>query len=88
MKNPPAMQWTQEMRVRNSNPLQYSCLGNPMDREAQRATVHELDARHTHTHTHTHTWRLGREVVHTCTHTHTLGGWAGRWHEPGWRVHF
>ena len=25
---------------RNSNPLQYSCLGNPMDREAWLATVH------------------------------------------------
>ena len=24
----------------NSNLLQYSCLGNPMDRGAQRATVH------------------------------------------------
>ena len=24
----------------NGNPLQYSCLGNPMDREAWRATVH------------------------------------------------
>ena len=24
----------------NSNPLQYSCLGNPMDRGAWRATVH------------------------------------------------
>ena len=24
----------------NDNPLQYSCLGNPMDREAWRATVH------------------------------------------------
>ena len=24
----------------NSNPLQYSCLGNPMDREAWEATVH------------------------------------------------
>ena len=24
----------------NSNPLQYSCLGNPMDREAWQATVH------------------------------------------------
>ena len=32
----------------NGNPLQYSCLGNPMDRGAWRATVHrvaeELDA--------------------------------------------
>ena len=24
----------------NDNPLQYSCLGNPMDRGAQQATVH------------------------------------------------
>ena len=24
----------------NGNPLQYSCLGNPVDREAWRATVH------------------------------------------------
>ena len=24
----------------NGNPLQYSCLGNPMDRRAQQATVH------------------------------------------------
>ena len=33
--------------VGNDNPLQYSCLGNPMDREAWQATVHgvakELD---------------------------------------------
>ena len=27
-------------RVGNGNPLQYSCLGNPMDREARWATVH------------------------------------------------
>ena len=26
----------------NSNPLQYSCLGNPMDRVAWRATVHTV----------------------------------------------
>ena len=24
----------------NDNPLQYSCLGNPMDREARQAIVH------------------------------------------------
>ena len=24
----------------NGNPLQYACLGNPMDREAWKATVH------------------------------------------------
>ena len=48
VKNPPAMQ---EMQVRSlgqeeplgegiGNPLQYSCLGNPMDRGAWWATVH------------------------------------------------
>ena len=26
----------------NGNPLQYSCLGNPMDRGAWRATVHGI----------------------------------------------
>ena len=48
VKNPPAMQETwvqflgQENRSgdRNGNPLQYSCLGNPMDRGAWWATVH------------------------------------------------
>ena len=27
---------------RNGNPLHYSCLGNAMDREAWKATVHEV----------------------------------------------
>ena len=48
--------------VGNGNPLQYSYLGNPMDRGAWRTTVHgvkkESDTTgvtvHTHTHTHTH----------------------------------
>ena len=26
----------------NGNPLQYSCLGNPKDREARQATVHRV----------------------------------------------
>ena len=45
----------------HGNPLQYSCLENPMDRGAWWATVPgiaELDTcmyRHTHTHTHTRT---------------------------------
>ena len=49
------------------NPLQYSCLGNSMDRGAWWATVtrghkksDKTDCAHTHTHTHTHTsWKLG-----------------------------
>ena len=51
VKSPPTMQETQESHVRspsqedsprvgNGNPLQYSCLGNPMDREAWSATFH------------------------------------------------
>ena len=44
----------------NGNPLQYSCLENPMDREAWRGTVHGVAKSQvwwssTHTHTHTHT---------------------------------
>ena len=46
----------------NGNPLQYSCLGNPMDREVWRAMVHGVTNNqtttghaHAHTHTHTHT---------------------------------
>ena len=50
MKNPPAVQETQERWVgslgqeespgEDGNPLQYSCLENPMDRGAWRATLH------------------------------------------------
>ena len=45
----------------NGNPIQYSCLGNPMDRGAWQATVLGVAKSqtrlntHTHTHTHTHT---------------------------------
>ena len=31
----------------NGNPLQYSCLGNPMDRGAWRVTVHGVGKGHT-----------------------------------------
>ena len=48
-KNLPAMLETQEMRIgslgqegEHSNPLQYSCLENPMDRGAWQATVHKV----------------------------------------------
>ena len=47
VKTPPAMQETslipgsgRSSGERNGNPLQCSCLGNPMDRGAWRATVH------------------------------------------------
>ena len=42
----------------NGNPIQYSCLGNPMDRGAWQATVlgvaKSQTRLNTHTHTHTH----------------------------------
>ena len=50
------------------NPLQYSCLGNSMDRGIWWTSVHEVaelgvtERAHTHTRTHTHTH----------THTHTI----------------
>ena len=47
MKNPPANAgdtglipgWGRSLREGNGNPLQDSCLGNPMDRGARQATV-------------------------------------------------
>ena len=47
-KNPPASAGDMSLTPglgrspgeRNDNPLQFSCLGNPMDREAWLATVH------------------------------------------------
>ena len=48
--------------VGNGNPLQYSCLENPMDRGTGQAAVHRVTKSHTglkqHTHTHTHTFLL------------------------------
>ena len=47
-KNLPAMRetligslgWEDPLEKGNGNPLQYSCLGNPMDRRAWQASVH------------------------------------------------
>ena len=73
------MQETQQMWVwslggearlkdENGNPLQYSCLGNPMDRGAWQATVHGVEKSRTQLSNWSHT--------HTQTHTHTHRGWA------------
>ena len=35
--------WESSPREENGNPLQYSCLGNPMGRGTQWATVHEVE---------------------------------------------
>ena len=57
--------WRGSPEGRDGNPLQYSCLENPMDRGVQRPAVHgvakesdrteQLADTHTHTHTHSHT---------------------------------
>ena len=64
--------------VGNGNPLQYSCLGNPM-RGAWRVIVHgiakeldtteQLNNKRSFTHSHPHTLTL--TPSHTHTHTHT-----------------
>ena len=41
---------------RSGNPLQYSCLGNAIDREAWRATVHGIAKSQTRLSSHTHTY--------------------------------
>ena len=60
----------------HGDPLQYSCLENPMDGGPWRAKVHrvskswtQMSNSHTHTHTHTHT--VSYSKTHTHTHTHT-----------------
>ena len=59
----------------SGNPLQYSCLENPMDRGAWLSTVHGFTKSPTwlsiHTHTHAGTHACMRVRVHTHTHTHT-----------------
>ena len=83
IKNLPAMQetqvqslgWEDSTRDRNGNPLQYSCLENPMGKKrkkkkkenpmgrgAWQATVHRVAVRHN--------WS-DLAYMHTNTHTHT-----------------
>ena len=52
--------WVRSPGEGHGNPLQYSCLENPMDRRAWRPIVHGITKSQTrlkslHTHTHTHT---------------------------------
>ena len=56
-------------RIGNGNPLQYSCLENPMNRGAWRATVYgvaecECACTHARTHTHTHTTAIVSVLCH------------------------
>ena len=63
--------WRRPPGGRHGNPLQYSCLENPMDRGGRQATVHRVTKSQTRvkqlnrcTHTHTH--------IYIHTHTHIL----------------
>ena len=71
VKNPPAhagaireMDWIPRSGgyLEEGNPLQYSCLENPMDRGAWRATVHRVAKSLT---------QLKRLSTHACTDSHT-----------------
>ena len=73
VKNLPAMRetWVQSLgqedspREGNGNPLQFSCLGNPMDRGAWWATVHGVSNSWTQQHTHTHTHTINHRPNHS-----------------------
>ena len=62
VKNPPANAgdtgsisgWGRSPRVGNAHTLRYSCLGNPMDREAWWVTVHWVAKSQTRLRMHTH----------------------------------
>ena len=61
MGSVPGLWWSPG--VRYGNPLQYSCMKNPMDRGAPLAIVHGVTKRRT--------WLSMHVCVHTRTHTHT-----------------
>ena len=61
--------------VRNGNPLQYSCLENPVDREAQRATVHRF--------TKSQTWLSNWACTHS---TLELNGKGDERNPVGWHL--
>ena len=46
------------LRERNDNPLLYSCLENPMDRRASRATVHAVAKNQTQLSVNTHFFKV------------------------------
>ena len=47
---------------RNDNPLQYSCLENPMDRGAWQATVHGVAKSWTRLSTHAHMYHTFKKI--------------------------
>ena len=69
----------------SSNPVQYSCLENPKDREAWQATAHEVaKTEHVCARTCMHTDRQTDRHTHTHTHTHTCWKWKWRFLSHVW----
>ena len=66
------------------NPLQYSCLGNPMERGAWRAIVHEVTKSWIQLSTHTSPC-LARTASHPPVRPEPLArkAWSGMWGRPG-----
>ena len=64
----------------NGNPLQYSCLENPMDRGAWQLTVHKVTKswKWLSTYTYTGSTALGCCLHFTFTHYSFLREWTGR----------
>ena len=58
----------------SSNLVQYSCLENPMDREAWQATAHAVAKTE-----HVREWARVHTDTHTCTQTHTETCWKWKW---------
>ena len=71
VKNPPAnagglgliLEWGRSPGGENVNPLQYSCLWNPMDRGTWQATVHEV----TKSRTRLSDWAHTQSLMLTCS---------------------
>ena len=70
-------------RLKNGNPLQYSCLGNPMDREAWPATVHGVAKSQTWPSTSTGLWEHGIQQLLTRFLSSIYScWWGGKWWSP------
>ena len=69
--------------IGNGNPLQYSCLGNPMDRGAWQIIVHGVVKSRTRLSDCTFTFHFHALEKEMATHSHILAWKIPRTEEPG-----
>ena len=74
--------WGRSPGGEHGNPLQYSCLENPMDRGAWQAMVHRVTKTQTRLSMLTH-WELGASLQ-ACPHIWFLSGWWPSTPPKGW----